>query len=622
MDNEQSKYLKAYYDNEVNANRHMSFASLFTGILLFLVWVGYVTKFFSVSDTNYMINSITIPFIVLILVSPMFFIKTKLLSKLWYKYFILILFVFAMGALAVIIPKHAVIGWAVCVVLTNHYYNPKVTRTIFIVVLVSMAACMVGGMFLGEFEPNLLTGVLDTETKTISHPKLSQVYDDTPSGRFEFLKALIEAGDNRYTKTFSYFYFGRALFISLTFYICYRLNKRTYRLFLDEIEVNSENQKNKTELEVAKEIQLNTLPKNTFTDEDIEILGELKAAKEIGGDFYDYFDIDEDHVAFTIGDVSGKGIPAAMFMMKTITCIKNFARVNKTPAEILKEVNSTIYTGDTQMFVTCFFAILDKRTGVVKFVNAGHNKPIIGTNKRFRFLKCSTGFVLGGLEDLFVVDEEFKLEPNESIVLYTDGITEARNKNGDFFGDERLINSVNAKEYNCSLELFHNIKDQVSHFVKDAAQSDDITLLTLKYHGDKYTYEEKLFKAQQNDIPEMLSFIEDFGKRHKFTEQFSHNMSVVGDEIFSNIVKYGYDTNDGYIFIRLLFNEDKKEFALTVVDRAKPFNQLEVNNSKVSENPEEQKLGGLGILIVKNLMTEYAYDRINDKNILVLKKKL
>ena len=172
----------------------------------------------------------------------------------------------------------------------------------------------------------------------------------------------------------------------LVFFVSNALNKRTYQLLVNEIHVNSEQEKTKTELEVAKEIQLATLPNEIATSKDIEIVAEPRAAKEVGGDFYDYFKIDEDYTAIVIGDISGKGVPAALFMMKTITCFKNFVGPNKKPSQILKEVNAALYDNNFQnMFVTCFLAILNNKTGELEFANAGHNPPVIGKNQNFRY---------------------------------------------------------------------------------------------------------------------------------------------------------------------------------------------------------------------------------------------
>ena len=622
MDKELEKYYEAYYENERDANAQMSFALLFTSGLIILVWFGYLFKLFTVTRATYLITCITLPIVAVMLAVPFLLTKHNRNSKPRFKYFVLLLYVLAMGVLNVIMPKHAILGWAVCIVMTNHYYNPKVGRIIFITTIVMMLICLGLGMFFGEFDSNLMSGQLDQENMTIYNHLLTDIYSDSPAGRYQYLRDLVIAGENRFTKIFFNYYLGRALLITLLFFISNGLNKRTYNLLVKEIRVSSDNQKNKTELEVAKEIQLNTLPNELISYDDIEIISELKAAREVGGDFYDYLNIDENRVAIIIGDVSGKGVPAAMFMMKTITSFRDFATKDKTPSQILKEVNASIYKGNSSMmFVTCFLAILDRRDGKLVFANAGHNPPIIGSNRKYQYLKCKTGFILGSLQDAFVNDEEFYLKPGESITLYTDGVTEARDINGGLFGEERLLDTFNAQNYTCTLELHHSVKDQVAGFVKDAPQSDDITILTLKYRGDRYSYVEKDFDGKLENIEEMLNFIKEFANQHGIASSFANKLCIVGDEIFSNIIKYGYNNSGGEIFVRLLYNEDEQELAITIIDRGPEFNPLAVDNPNISENVEERKEGGLGIFIVKNLMTDYAYDRINGKNILVLKKK-
>jgi sigma-B regulation protein RsbU (phosphoserine phosphatase) len=429
-------------------------------------------------------------------------------------------------------------------------------------------------------------------------------------------------GNNRYLKVLIYYYFPRAAIVSLFFMVSNLLNKRTYKLLDEEIKIHDKQEKVRTELNVAKEIQMNTLPEGIVDTKDVEIVGELKAANEVGGDLYDYINIDEDHVAVIIGDVSGKGVPAAMFMMKTITSFRDFARAGKTPSQILKEINSSIFQGNkTSMFVTCFLVILDKKTGRLQYSNAGHNPPIIGANKDFRYLKCKSGFLLGCFKDSPVVDEEIILKPGESITLYTDGVTEARNREGGFFGEARFLKAINKKKYNCIVELHHAIKDEIANFVGDAPQSDDITFLTIKYRGNNYSYLEKNFNAKKENIAGMLEYLSNFEAKYDFPKEFRNKLVIVGDEIFSNIVNHGYNNEGGEIFVRLLYDIDDKEFSLTIIDKAEAFNPLEFEGQLVGSDAKKQQVGGLGIMIVKKIMTECAYDRINGKNILVLKKK-
>ena len=626
-DIERQKYLEAYYDNEADANKQMSIANAAAAIYMLAIWVFYLTGFFKThSDITVVLINIFFPIGILVLLTPLLYaFKFKQpLRKPNYKYFVLYSFVFVIAVLNVILPKHSAIAWALCILMTNHYYNPKVGLVVFIAVIVASFGAMFGGMFVGEFDANLLFG-----NEIMENINTQEIYANGPSGRFEMLNKLYAMGNgffdldyNRYLGSVVFYFFPRLVILLLVFLVSRALNKRTYKLLVSEINVNSEQAKTKTELEVAKEIQLATLPGEIASSKDVEIVAELKAAKEVGGDFYDYFKIDDDHTAIVIGDISGKGVPAAMFMMKTITCFKNFVAPNKKPSQILKEVNAALYDNNhMNMFVTCFLAILDKRTGELEFANAGHNPPIVGSNFKYHYLKCNPGFVLGGLKDAFVVDEKITLEHGESITLYTDGITEARNKQGGFYGEERFLNFFNSRDFTCLVEIHHAIKDDIAKFTENYEQSDDITVISLKYQGDDCVYLEKRFDARIENIPEALKVVEEFCVEQKVNDEFKNNLLVVADELYSNIVKHGYNNQGGEVFTRLLFNRDKKEFALTVIDRAPAFNQLEVNNSPVSGDANKSQIGGLGILIVKKIMSQYAYDRINNKNILVLRKR-
>ena len=608
------KFQDAYYENEADANRHMSFVNGAAGVLALIIWICYLTGVFEITKEFFLLVAILFPCVAVLMFVPLFLVKTKAIRSEGYKFFIMFSLLAVVVALNIALPKHSLLFWPFVILIANHYYNPTVGRVVFVVTLVSMLACMYLCLFYGEFDENLFGG-------GVVKPDGSVGTVDTFQERKELLAELAKNGNNRYVKILVYYFFPRAMIITLFFMVSNLLNKRTYKLLDDEIRVHDEQEKAKTELEVAKGIQLNTLPKEFASKDGVEIIGELRAAKEVGGDFYDYVDIDKDHVAIIIGDVSGKGVPAAMFMMKTITSFRDFATKGKTPSEILKAVNASIHKGNTDsMFVTCFLAILDKRSGKLIYSNAGHNPPIIGSNKNYKFLTSKPALILGCFETSNVEDNEVTLKPGETITLYTDGISEARNNEGDFFGEERLINVFNKKDYTCTIELHHQIKDEVADFVNGAPQSDDITILTLRYQGEHLEYDEKLFEATKQDSANMLSFISDFSTRHNFPEEFKNQLVVVGDELISNIINHGYENNGGPIFIRLLFNETKKEFVLTIVDRAIEFNQLTVEDSPIQGDAKKQKIGGLGILIVKNIMNDSSYQRINNKNILVLKK--
>ena len=626
-DTERQKYLEAYYDNEADANKQMSFANAAAAAYMLVIWIFYLTGFFKVfSTTTLILINVLFPIGILVLLSPLLYaFKFKdHLRKPRYKYFVLYSFIFVIGALNVILPKHSAIAWALCILMTNHYYNPTVGLKVFISVIIASLIAMFGGMFVGEFDANLLFG--NEIMQTIN---TQEIYANGVGARFEMLNKLYSMGSgffdldyNRYLGSVVFYFLPRGVILFLVFLVSHALNKRTYKLLVSEIQVNSEQAKAKTELEVAKEIQLATLPNEIASTKDVEIVAELRAAKEVGGDFYDYFQIDDDHTAIVIGDISGKGVPAAMFMMKTITCFKNFVAPNKKPSQIMKEVNAALFDNNhLQMFVTCFFAIINRKTGELEFANAGHNPPVIGSNFKYEFLKCKTGFVLGGLQDAFVFDEKITLKHGESITLYTDGVTEARNASGDFYGEERLLKLFNSRDFTCLVEIHHSLRDDMAKFTDNYEQSDDITVISMKFQGDDCVVKTNCFDAKLENIPSGLTFVDEFCSSENIPVEFKNNLLVVADELYSNIVKYGYENNGGDVFTRLWFNRDKNEFVITIIDKAPAFNQLEVNNNPLEGNVEDMRIGGLGILIVKKIMSEYAYDRINNKNILVLRKR-
>jgi len=613
MDNETKKYMEAYYDNEADANRQMIFANAFSGVILFVMWMLYLLRVFPLYNNTFTLINIFFPISIFILLCPLFWLKRGL-KKPRLKYFLVFSFIFVVAILNVIIPKHAIIGWALGIVIVNHYYNPKLGLLAFLLILSLMLICLYLGMFVGEYDPNLLGSgrIVDGEIK----------YIYGISERFDYLHEMLIGGDNRYAKVFCYYYVSRAVILTLIFFVSNALNKRTYRLLIKEIAIGNEQSKTKTELEVASKLQLSTLPTEFLANENIEIQAELKPAKMVGGDFYDYYSLSKNEVAVLIGDVSGKGIPAAMFMMKVITCFKNYISANKSPAEILKEVNSAIYkNNESQMFATCFLAIINTNTGVVKYANAGHNPPIVGSNKKYKYLSCNNGVMLGVVENVNLVDEQTTLNSGDTLTLYTDGITEAKNDKNELYGENRLINIFNKKEYSCLLELHHYLKEDVEKFANGAEQSDDLTYITIRYHGEKYLYQEKVFNTSKNDIQEMLAYIKEFAVCNKFDSGFVGNLMIVGDELLSNIIKYAYKDAFGFIYIRLLYNTLGKELILTLADNGTSFNPFEVNNMPASGDANSLKEGGLGILIVKKLMSEYAYDYINGKNIITLKKK-
>lgn len=622
--NENEKYLAAYLKNEYNANRLMTVICAAAAVLLGTIWVFYLTGVFPVPRHSLLMTNIAIPICMGLLLSPLLFLRTEWLKRPGYKYYLIIAFIVAISYLNVAIPKHMVLAWAIPIILVNHYYNPRLGKTTFAVVAGMMLITMYLAMLFGEFDPYLLTGEIDSAEESLYSIHLDRYFPDTYDGRIAFLSALTtEAKSNRYLAIFTFYYFGRMVSLTIIFFLSNTLNKRTYKLFLDEFNANAEQAKINNDLNVAKEIQLSSLPTGYFNSSHCEITAELHAAKEVGGDLYFYTPLDENHVAIAIGDVSGKGIPAAMFMMKTITCLRNFLSLGRSPAETLREVNRALFDGnENQVFVTCFLGIIDFKAKRMVFANAGHNKPLFGQSGRFRYLPCKAGFLLGVMEEAVVCDEVMPLRDGDSILLYTDGVTEARSSSGEFFGEKRLQEFANSKDFSCPLEMTRGLLDTVEEFAAGAEQSDDITHLLIKISdNEKNRFDDRHVDANAEAVSTLLAFIKDFATQEKLDAELVSNLLVIGDELVSNIIKYAYDEDEkGDIYLRLLRNDT--EFVMTLVDHGKPFNSLAVNRDKLSGDAQSQPVGGLGILIVKRIMDNITYDYLNKKNILILRKKL
>ncbi|WP_408070753.1 PP2C family protein-serine/threonine phosphatase [Butyrivibrio sp. JL13D10] len=250
--------------------------------------------------------------------------------------------------------------------------------------------------------------------------------------------------------------------------------------------VTREKERIGAELNVATQIQADMLPRifPPFPDRrDINIYATMTPAKEVGGDFYDFFLIDDDHLALVIADVSGKGVPAALFMVIAKTLIKNRVLMGETPGEALGNVNNQLCEGnDAELFVTVWLAIIDLQTGHICEANAGHEYPAIRReNGEYEFFKTKHAPAVATMEGLRFKENEFDLKPGESIFVYTDGVTEATDSNNELYGEERLLTALNKyKDANPS-ELLPVIRKDIDEFVGEAPQFDDITMLGFTY---------------------------------------------------------------------------------------------------------------------------------------------
>ncbi|MBQ1954837.1 MAG: SpoIIE family protein phosphatase, partial [Clostridia bacterium] len=266
------------------------------------------------------------------------------------------------------------------------------------------------------------------------------------------------------------------------------------------------------ELEYAKQIQLSALPTNFPCNEEYKIYAQMIAAKEVGGDFYDFYKLNDTTVAFLAADVSGKGIPAAMFMMTAKTIIKDLAESGMAVNEIFTKANEKLCeNNESGMFVTAWMGILDITTGNVQFANAGHNPPLLKrANGSFEYLRTRAGFVLAGMEGVRYRAGEINLNPGDRLFLYTDGVPEATNTENKLYGEDRLLSFMNQSKTVDATDLLPMLKANIDEFVGSAPQFDDITMLMLDYKPQKggEPMTNKTFPAKTDALSDVLEFVE------------------------------------------------------------------------------------------------------------------
>lgn len=371
------------------------------------------------------------------------------------------------------------------------------------------------------------------------------------------------------------------------------------------------------ELEFARQIQHSALP-SVFPPypnrTDFDIFAQMHTAKEVGGDFYDFYLIGKDKLAFLIADVSGKGIPAAMFMMTSKTLIKSFVESGIEPAEAFTRANNKLCeNNEAGMFVTACLGILDLSTGLLRYVNAGHNPPLIKRNgKYFEYICTKPNFILAGMENIKYKANEIQLLPGDEIFLYTDGVTEATNISDELFGNDRLLESINENKNLTVNKLCNKVKIDVDNFVGNALQFDDITMLAVKLNC-LLTDDSIVLSPDSDSMNSVYNFIDIKLKELSLDKSISNKIKLVADEIYSNIINYSGATRAKVSFCRT----DKSIF-LTFYDNGKPYNPLTAESPDTSLSAEDRESGGLGIYIVKKTASRIDYSSKDGFNILTI----
>ncbi len=381
-------------------------------------------------------------------------------------------------------------------------------------------------------------------------------------------------------------------------------------------EVTAEKERVKAELDVAAQIQSDILPSIFPAFEkrkEFDLFASMAPAKEVGGDFYDFFMVDEDHIALVIADVSDKGVPAAMFMVIAKTLLKNALQSGLSPKTAMEDVNNQLCENNKAgMFVTAWVGVLTISSGRLACANAGHEYPAFCQKSgNFELIHDRHGFVLAGMENTKYQEYELTLSPGDTIFVYTDGVTEAANEQNQLFGTDRMLHVLNQNKTLSCEDLVNQINKEITAFVQNAPQFDDITMLCLKFKAKQRTL--KVSEITADKQPVLTEFIETSFQNWQIPKKEIVKMDIALDEIYSNIVRYS-----GASDVKVICGANEDTAYLQFEDNGIFFNPLEQKGADTTLPLEERKIGGLGIFMVKQSMDIMEYQYMDEKNILTL----
>ena len=397
------------------------------------------------------------------------------------------------------------------------------------------------------------------------------------------------------------------------------------RYISDLTTATAEKERLGAELNVATQIQAEMLPRVFPPYEnhpEIELFASMTPAKEVGGDFYDFYMTDDDHFAVVVGDVSGKGVPAALFMVIAKTLLKDAAYQFATPAEIFNHVNNILCeTNESGLFVTCWMAILEISTGRIQFANAGHTAPLLLHNGQVSYLTVKPNLMLAAMEGIPYKNHEIRIDAGDRLFIYTDGITEATNKSNELYGEERLLKVFEKTTGKSSKEILSIVQSDIDAFVQDAPQFDDITMLemVLKSKRENKKMHEMKITADDKNMEKVNEFIHSC-LPSDCTDIVINKIDLAVEEIFVNIAHYAYNPTVGEAWITASFVDN----VLTVVfkDNGKEFNPIAKEDPDITLSAEERDVGGLGIFLTKKFMDSVDYEYKNGQNVLTIRKKI
>ena len=389
--------------------------------------------------------------------------------------------------------------------------------------------------------------------------------------------------------------------------------------------VTAEKERISAELNVAAQIQADMLPRifPAFPDrKEFDLYASMDPAKEVGGDFYDFFLVDADHLALVMADVSGKGVPAALFMVIAKTLIKNRVMMGDSPAEALGNVNNQLCEGnEAELFVTVWLAVIEISTGKGIAVNAGHEHPAIRrANGQYELVVYRHWPAVATMEGLRFRQHEFELYPGDSLFVYTDGVAEAKNEQGKLYGTDRMLGALNRFPAAPPQEVLAAVRSSIDIYVGEAPQFDDITMLCLRYNGTEQGERVLRVAADTGRVDEVYRFVASLLDENACSPSVKKQIKMSLEELFVNIAHYAYPEGNGWAEVRASVQDGTA--VITLIDGGIPYDPLKKPDPDITLLSEERPIGGLGIYMVKKAMDEMEYEYRDGRNILTMRKNI
>mgnify|MGYP002522748440 CR=1 FL=1 len=380
-----------------------------------------------------------------------------------------------------------------------------------------------------------------------------------------------------------------------------------------------------SELRIAKNIQREMLPRSfSLGRDDIDVFGSLTPAREVGGDLYDFF-IRDEKLFFCIGDVSGKGVPSSIVMAVIHALFRMASAHENNPARVMQTINETSCEhNDSNVFVTLFIGVLDLPTGHLRYCNAGHDKPVILKNGQWTIENCRANIPVGLFKDFKYVMEETMIEDHEMLFLYTDGLTEAKNLDRKQFGLDRVMAVLEGHQADRSNEVVERMKQEVVQFCRGAEPSDDLTLLAIRYekvHHEKVLEDSIVLQNNVRQVKVLNAFVLQVTERLGIDTKTGKQIKLAVEEAVVNVIDYAYPPEvTGDIVVQA--TSDGQWLQFVIIDNGVAFDPTEKEKADTTLSVEDRPIGGMGILLVRELMDSINYERSDGKNVLTLKKRL